>query len=211
MTYLGLRCSIITTTDFAPCSKQLWKGVCCSRCTKNSCVPPEAHTSYSSWHSSQTVQLVVTSPLTPPKHPLHSWGVQLSLPEARRSGSLASPWCPTSCPWQSIISMPFKLSWSPWLLLLTVSLRPSAQLWEMKRKLLSAEAGFCTCILDDNLMQTLKGCSSGNNSWIQMGSGVCCVPLTHIVLVNLLKPPHPVSIGWDRISVDLQINSPFLA
>lgn len=26
-----------------------------------------------------------------------------------------------------------------------------------------------------------------------------------------LKPPHPVSIGWDRISVALQMNPPFLA
>lgn len=60
-------------------------------------------------------------------------------------------------------------------------------------------------------MQALKGCSSGNNSWIQMGFGVCCVSLTHIVLVSLLKPPHPVSIGWDRISVDLHMNSPILA
>lgn len=39
-------------------------------------------------------------------------GVQLSLPEPRRRGSLASLWCPTSCR-QSIISMPLKLSWPP--------------------------------------------------------------------------------------------------
>lgn len=44
-----------------------------------------------------------------------------------------------------------------------------------------------------------------------MGFGVCWAPLTQTALINLLKPLHPLSIGWDRISVALQMNSPFLA
>lgn len=77
--------------------------------------------------------------------------------------------------------------------------------------LLSAEAGFCPCILGDKphagfqRKPCLPQCLESGRIHL------CCETLTQIVLVNLLKPPYPLSIDWDRISVALQINAPSLA
>lgn len=93
----------------------------------------------------------------------------------------------------SVISMPLELS-SPILPSSTHrdSVRPAAQMWELKTKLLSAEAGFCPCILSDNPMEAFQGSPAGSNSWSQAGFSLGCVSLTHIGLAGVLKSPHPL-------------------
>lgn len=98
MTCLSLRYSVVTTTDFAPCSKQLWKGVCCSHSTTETYVPPEAHASSSSFLHRGYNPDCNFSPL--PLYPqtlLTLTGVQLNLSESWSSSSSASSCFSTSC------------------------------------------------------------------------------------------------------------------
>ena len=99
VTCLGPRYSIITTTDFAPCSKQFWKGICCSHCTTKTYIPPEAHPSSSSLHPGHNPDCNFSPLLCPHtlKTLLTLMGVQPSLSEPRSSGSPASPCSCTSC------------------------------------------------------------------------------------------------------------------
>lgn len=102
------------------------KPSCCSHCTTKTYIAPEAHPSSSHpGHNSDCNFCPLVSPHTP-QTPQTLMGVQLSLAEPRRSGSLPPP-VPPQVVDRSVISMPLELSW-PLLLSSTHSgsVRPAA-------------------------------------------------------------------------------------